>query len=696
MKIQSILTSCLLIVFTIANNFAQKLNKYGHFTPTQVNSIKYKLKTTENGVAIELEKEKLILKGNSVFKTQNGFVTLDGSYENAPSTIRQYTKNGEEIFAQTFPQTINFTLNQDKNKCVFHDMKQIQSIDLMTHEIKNYSGTNVFSINNLGQLAYYDDVNSSIIFKAISKKIDEQVYKILFFKDEPLYVTKSTIYCIKNELTEVVFKNSSARIFDVSVFNDKLYISTKKETPGEFIFNSFSTIDLNTFQTEEEIHYSLNNTNIKKTNTILTQEKNNASQTNESILDPIDYYNDSVYQQVGNSYCEIQEYGVGFLYLHPGVDLLGDFTQNVRSVKKGYVKAILTTSAQYHWRIAIANQNTSNNSQGYLYAHLEETSFPYAVGDSVNAGDVIGYLVDFPVSGFVHCHFARIACQGNTWSGDWATFDNPLSYMSNFFDSIPPEFEKTINNDPFAFRNTNGNYLSPDSLYGNLKVISKVFDRINSNWHCDVNRLEYSISPLTSPNIMLLDSFSYEYNFFNDNYYSTSYNQSVLRTLYSRDATCFSTADYNNRDFYHIITNSNGNDTIEGVDSLQLFNTYNLPNNSYIFRVTASDPSGNTTSDSMIVKIKNGSVGLNDLEINSHIKIYPNPFSNSTTITTTYLLKEATLIVYNSVGQIVKKITGISGHKIILDREDLGCGLYFIQLQQDEKKIVSEKIVIID
>ena len=195
---------------------------------------------------------------------------------------------------------------------------------------------------------------------------------------------------------------------------------------------------------------------------------------------------------------------------------------------------------------------------------------------------------------------------------------------------------------------------------------------------------------------MLLDSFSYEYNFFNDTYFSNSYNQSVLQTLYSRDATCFSTANYINRDFYHIITNSNGNDTIEGVDSLQLFNTYNLPNDSYIFRVTASDPSGNMTSDSMIIKIKNGTVGINNLNADSKIKISPNPFNHSTTLSTTYVLKDARIIVYNSVGQIVKKIENISGYRFILNRDDLVSGLYFIQLEQGEKQLINKKLIISD
>jgi len=75
------------------------------------------------------------------------------------------------------------------------------------------------------------------------------------------------------------------------------------------------------------------------------------------------------------------------------------------------------------------------------------------------------------------------------------------------------------------------------------------------------------------------------------------------------------------------------------------------------------------------------------------INIYPNPFSFETTIKSDRFLKDATIIVYNSHGQIVKEINNISGLSTTLFRENLPCGLYFLLLREADKMFV-KKIVI--
>src|SRR5262249_9089830 len=60
--------------------------------------------------------------------------------------------------------------------------------------------------------------------------------------------------------------------------------------------------------------------------------------------------------------------------------------------------------------------------------------------------------------------------------------------------------------------------------------------------------------------------------------------------------------------------------------------------------------------------------------------IYPNPFSDETIISTDRSFKDATLAIYNSFGEKVKQINNISGETIMLFRDHLPGGLYFIQL----------------
>ena len=78
------------------------------------------------------------------------------------------------------------------------------------------------------------------------------------------------------------------------------------------------------------------------------------------------------------------------------------------------------------------------------------------------------------------------------------------------------------------------------------------------------------------------------------------------------------------------------------------------------------------------------------------ITIYPNPFSTQTTLQAYHLLHNATLTVDNCFGQTVKQIKNISGQTVILSRDNLATGLYFVHLTQNNQVIATKKILITD
>ena len=57
--------------------------------------------------------------------------------------------------------------------------------------------------------------------------------------------------------------------------------------------------------------------------------------------------------------------------------------------------------------------------------------------------------------------------------------------------------------------------------------------------------------------------------------------------------------------------------------------------------------------------------GIDNLNVDSEITIYPNPFSSSATLQTTNALKNASLVFYNYSGQIVKQQNAVSGKAIM-------------------------------
>jgi OmpA-OmpF porin, OOP family len=78
----------------------------------------------------------------------------------------------------------------------------------------------------------------------------------------------------------------------------------------------------------------------------------------------------------------------------------------------------------------------------------------------------------------------------------------------------------------------------------------------------------------------------------------------------------------------------------------------------------------------------------------SNIKIYPNPFSSSTTIEFQNNFKNADLDLYNYLGSKVKIINHISEDRIIVIRGNLPSGIYFVRLTEGNKTITTSKLII--
>ena len=78
------------------------------------------------------------------------------------------------------------------------------------------------------------------------------------------------------------------------------------------------------------------------------------------------------------------------------------------------------------------------------------------------------------------------------------------------------------------------------------------------------------------------------------------------------------------------------------------------------------------------------------------INIYPNPFSEETVLQSETAFKNATLLVYNLQGQIVKELANVSGQSIVFHRENLPSGMYLLRLVENNKVLLAGKVIIVD
>ncbi|MEO0239877.1 MAG: T9SS type A sorting domain-containing protein [candidate division WOR-3 bacterium] len=395
---------------------------------------------------------------------------------------------------------------------------------------------------------------------------------------------------------------------------------------------------------------------------------------------------------LGNNWGEYQEYG-GSPYLHPGIDVMSYPNQGipVYSVSYGFVKAWLTISGYWHWRIGIGDNPGPDSTEGWLYAHIDPDRFHVDIGDTVYPGDLIGYLVVWPVTGFDHCHFARIKDEGIVWqTADWAFVRNPLKIIEPLDDTVKPKFENALSNQKFAIcLNNTSTYISPDSVFGDVDIIVKAYDIYgdyylpNPVWkRINVFKISYYVRK-DNGGIVIPEVLSFKFGG------RLEYTQNV-NVIFKDDNICNTRGDYNYRDFYYIITNTDGDTIIESSDAYYSLKTQDLPDGYYWIVVKLLDEAGNLNRDSMRIRIRNLNIKenilprliLENLDIKSFKVIYNFETDNP-------------LKIIDFSGRIYKEIKPLKENgKSIYILKEINPGIYFLKLE-DRKMIIVKKVFLV-
>ena len=302
-------------------------------------------------------------------------------------------------------------------------------------------------------------------------------------------------------------------------------------------------------------------------------------------------------QPIGNSWGEYQNYGTAY-YMHPGIDIMRPAGTPVYAVKAGWVKAVLTTSAQYHWRVAIGDSASAAECDGWLYAHLVQATIAVSEGQHVDSGQYLGDLIYWPVSGFHHLHFAKIRHSGLTWTSDWWFVGNPLDELVNIDDFDEPYFLEITPGSMFRFcQNNSSNFFAVgQALSGDVDIIVQAHDKIG---HPFWVLTPYAIGYEIYSDSLLFGPFT-SFVFTGELLWNQSHH-----VVYKRSGPCMSEGNYDYREFYEIITNHDEDTLITLSDAGGKWATGQVPNGLYTIKVWAADRFGNTVVESMIVVTEN-------------------------------------------------------------------------------------------
>jgi len=89
-------------------------------------------------------------------------------------------------------------------------------------------------------------------------------------------------------------------------------------------------------------------------------------------------------------------------------------------------------------------------------------------------------------------------------------------------------------------------------------------------------------------------------------------------------------------------------------------------------------------------------VGLNDLEINNVISIFPNPFNHTAKINVHSNAIVFDIEIINSYGELVRVVRDIKNASFELNKEKLSSGLYTLIVTSNKRIIGKKKMIIVD
>lgn len=297
-------------------------------------------------------------------------------------------------------------------------------------------------------------------------------------------------------------------------------------------------------------------------------------------------------QRCGNNCYEFQNYGGGSYY-HDGVDVLGKAADPCYAVANGYVSLIRVQEPIYTGLIV---NYTKGQDKGWLYWHITYSTIPFIEGDPVAVNDRVGNIANWPVSEFHHCHFTRSYYPGIlSW---YDAVDNPIEFLKPSTDQQPPVFEEAEAGQWFSFCENNGDVrVAPDKVKGQVDIIAHVSDKIvDPNWELVPYEILWCV---------IGEGGSIPPTKFVTFTGSMPPASTVTTVVYKRSGQWMTQGDYNSREFYFIVTNTDGDGIVEVGEEAYAFDSEKLPNGPYTLYVWAKDWGGNNVLKSMAFTIDN-------------------------------------------------------------------------------------------
>lgn len=130
-------------------------------------------------------------------------------------------------------------------------------------------------------------------------------------------------------------------------------------------------------------------------------------------------------------------------------------------------------------------------------------------------------------------------------------------------------------------------------------------------------------------------------------------------------------------------------------DTTSKFYPFN-PNDMWLVRLYTTGQSGckdSLTQQIFVRKNIQTIASINENEYKVHYDLFPNPFSDYTTLSFPSVRDKTTFTLYNTNGQLVNTVDNITGGQLTIHRDNLTTGLYYFMLRTNDNIIATGKLM---
>jgi len=265
-------------------------------------------------------------------------------------------------------------------------------------------------------------------------------------------------------------------------------------------------------------------------------------------------------------------------YLHQGIDIFKDNLTNVIAMESGTIIDERCDPAQGLFISYVTINESLNGAWSYTHLIPANNTHVYPAYNwthraPVNAGDRIGVLYS-PWQAYAHVHLERVNDNDNWWQPD----EDPLLLLNPRTDTTPPTIEKEFfyrnateeGNDDASYFNTR-NCVDLKIVQDNIDIIINATEMFrNFKNRTSVQKIQFKIQDKDYNDLCPYQTLEE----FNDRFivgHGNFDDQNLIWTIYENDDTLKVPAWYNsvkgNYVFYYIVTNKDGDDTLEATDA---------------------------------------------------------------------------------------------------------------------------------